>query len=48
DIYNAVQRFKSPSLEKIKNDTIETLHRLLALKTEDPQWVVVPKIDEGN
>ncbi|CAG8586865.1 9080_t:CDS:2, partial [Cetraspora pellucida] len=48
DIYNAVQQFKLLFLEKIKNDTTETLHHLLALKTEDPQWVVVSKIDKEN
>ncbi|CAG8798374.1 19473_t:CDS:1, partial [Racocetra fulgida] len=26
DVYNTVQRFKSPSLENIKNDITETLH----------------------
>ncbi|CAG8740992.1 6901_t:CDS:2, partial [Racocetra fulgida] len=27
DVYNAVQQFKSPSLENIKNDITETLHQ---------------------
>lgn len=38
-----------PSRENLETDATETLKRLLALKTEDSNWIVVPKIEgKGN
>ncbi|CAG8542694.1 7185_t:CDS:2 [Cetraspora pellucida] len=39
DVYNAIQRFRQPSRENLRNDAAETLKRLIALKAEDPNWV---------
>ncbi|CAG8734102.1 12280_t:CDS:2, partial [Racocetra fulgida] len=44
DIYNAIQQFQVPSCENLETDAAKTLKRLLALKTEDSDWIVVPKI----
>ncbi|CAG8735899.1 15540_t:CDS:2, partial [Racocetra fulgida] len=46
DLYNAIQQFRIPSREKLKTDNTKALQQLIALKADDPEWIVIPNIEE--
>ncbi|CAG8689026.1 14416_t:CDS:2, partial [Dentiscutata erythropus] len=48
DLYNAIQRFRIPSRDKLKTDATEALQQLIALKAKNSEWVVVPNIGDRN
>ncbi|CAG8727275.1 3441_t:CDS:2, partial [Cetraspora pellucida] len=48
DLSNTIQRFRILSHDKIKTDAVETLQQLIMLKKKNPEWVVIPNINEEN